>query len=248
MSEVLLAEGPPAPPSEKRCLTFDLLLHIMEVVHSLQEPREGSSSDDDFAPPRRRTHNTFLGRIDGMGPGPALGGGHRFTGPGSGSVGGFQRQLQRVPVLPASPLQHPTRPAVVPTSTPRCIPEGVSVLALEASSPAKSTTPLLDTTASPPATTPPPRLRLSCRRCRVRGVLLRCRQPPHPGMPRLRRLRRCAARCHRLCLNSLPQAWRLWAHRPHASLLTPRQPWHAWLWPRLSGRGVSKESFFLRSH
>lgn len=76
--EVLLAEGPPAPPSEKHCLTFDLLLHIMEVVDPLQEPREGSSSDDDFVPPRRRTHNTFLGRIDAMGLGPVLGGRHGF--------------------------------------------------------------------------------------------------------------------------------------------------------------------------
>ncbi|BAT09239.1 Os09g0545150 [Oryza sativa Japonica Group] len=97
MIEVLLAEGPPAPPSEKRCLTFDLLLHIMEVVDSLQEPREGSSSDDNFAPPRRRTHNTFLGRIDGTGPGPALGGGHRFTGPGSGSVGVFSGSCSACP-------------------------------------------------------------------------------------------------------------------------------------------------------
>jgi hypothetical protein len=106
MFEALVAEAPPAPPLEKRCLTFDLLLHLLEVVDPMQAT-EGESSDDVFGPPRRRTHRTYLGRIDGTGPGPILGGGHRFAGPCTWAAGGmqFQRQLQRasmVHVLPAT--------------------------------------------------------------------------------------------------------------------------------------------------
>lgn len=103
MFEALVAEAPPAPPSEKRCLTFDLLLHLLEVVDPMQAT-EGESSDDVFGPPRRRTHRTYLGRIDGTGPGPILGGGHRFAGPGTWAAGGmqFQRQLQRGPCAPCN--------------------------------------------------------------------------------------------------------------------------------------------------
>lgn len=68
--EALVSEAPPAPPAEKKCLTFDLLLHLLEVVDTVQGEAGDSSDDDVLRPPRHRSHDTFLGRIDGTGPGP----------------------------------------------------------------------------------------------------------------------------------------------------------------------------------
>lgn len=96
MFELLVSQSPPAPPTEKKCLTFDLLLHLREVVDPVRQLPDSPSYDpflDDREAPRRRTYNAFLGRIDGSGPGQLLGGGHGFAGSSAGTAGGLQRQL-----------------------------------------------------------------------------------------------------------------------------------------------------------
>lgn len=70
MFELLVSQSPPAPPTEKKCLTFDLLLHLREVVDPVRQLPDSPSYDpflDDREAPRRRTYNAFLGRIDGSG-------------------------------------------------------------------------------------------------------------------------------------------------------------------------------------
>ncbi|BAH92770.1 Os04g0563500 [Oryza sativa Japonica Group] len=124
MFELLVSQSPPAPPTEKKCLTFDLLLHLREVVDPVRQLPDSPSYDpflDDREAPRRRTYNAFLGRIDGSGPGQLLGGGHGFAGSSAGTAGGLQRQLLlEVGVQHAEPA--PVVPLVLPTSAQQAPP------------------------------------------------------------------------------------------------------------------------------
>lgn len=69
--EPLVSQTPPAPPIEKRCLSFDLLIHVLEVVDPVQQLLDSPPDDpynDDREALRRCAYGTFLGRIDGTGP------------------------------------------------------------------------------------------------------------------------------------------------------------------------------------
>lgn len=66
MFELLVSETPPGPPTEKKCLSFDLLIHLKEVVDPVQQRPDSPSYDpfsDEYEAPRRRRHATFLGRL-----------------------------------------------------------------------------------------------------------------------------------------------------------------------------------------
>ncbi|KAL5205524.1 hypothetical protein ABZP36_033733 [Zizania latifolia] len=103
-------EPSPPPPREKWCLSYSVIVHVLEVLDSTPilsfDCRREDDDSLDEETTRRHFFPCFLGRVDGSGPGGDREGSSAFTG-AFGAAGGLPRQTVATPPAPSSSLALP---------------------------------------------------------------------------------------------------------------------------------------------